>query len=192
MKKTRFTLSMAGITALVAMSFGQVSRAADKDCGAEFKKVTKEVSASPEDVLKIVSAEVGTAPTCVCEIVKAAIKASKADKALVAQIVTTASALLPDETPTIIACALDSVPEADRKETARAIANEFGSGKGVVSTGKEPVKSGKGVVDKTPVPTIDEEPWDFNLYHSGVGGIYLTTPSGGLSPGGGLPRVEKN
>ena len=192
MKKTRFTLSMAGITAMVALASGQVSRAADKeqDCGAEFKKVTKEVTASPEDVLKIVSTEIGTAPTCVCEIVKAAIKASKADKALVVEIVTTASELLPDETPTIIACAIDSAPNA-----ARAIADKFGSGKGVVSTGKEPVKSGKDVVDKTPVPTVDEGPWDFNLFHSGVGGIYLTTPSGGssgMSPGGYLPPVNQN
>ncbi len=189
MKKNRFTLSMVGITALVAMAFGQVSRAADKeqDCGAEFKKVTKEVTATPEDVLKIVATEVGTAPTCVCEIVKAAIKASKADKALVVEIVTIASELLPDETPTIIACAIDSAPDA-----ARAIADKFGSGKGVAATGKEPVKSGKDVVDKTPVPTVDEEHWDFNLYHSGIGGIYLTTPSGGLSPGGYLPQVNGN
>ena len=188
-KNNRFTLSMAGVAALVTLSLGQVSQAADKeqDCGAEFKKVTKQVAATPEDVLKIVAAEVGTAPTCVCEIVKAAIKASKADKALVVEIVTTASELLPDETPTIIACAIDSSPES-----ARAIADKFGSGKGVVSTGKEPVSTGKGVVDKTPVPTgEDQEEWlDFAFFHSGIGGIYLTTPSGGLSPGGMLPRVN--
>lgn len=191
MKNNYFTLSMVGVAALVTLSFGQVSRAADQeqDCGVEFKKVTKEVIASPEDVLKIVATQVGSAPTCVCEIVKAAIKASNADKALVVQIVKTASELLPDETPTIIACAIDSAPEA-----ARAIADEFASGKGVVSSGKGVVSSGKEpIVDKTPVPVVDEDPWlDFAFFHSGIGGIYLITPSGGMSPGGMLPPLYDN
>ncbi len=179
MKNNRITLSMTGLAALVTMAFGQISQAADKgqDCGAESKKVTKAVTATPEDVLKIVSKEVGSAPTCVCEIVKAAIKASKADKALVVDIVTTASELVPDETPTIIACAIDTAPEA-----ARAIADKFGSGKGVASTGKEPVEpTGKG---GQVVETRDDYTDDFNLFHSGIGGIYLITPGGGLSPGG--------
>ncbi len=180
MKNNRFTLSMTGIAALVTMAFGQISQAADKgqDCGAESKKVSKEVAATPEDVLKIVAKEVGSAPTCVCEIVKAAIKASKADKALVVQIVKTASELAPDETPTIIACAIDTAPEA-----AKAIADEFGSGKGVASTGKESTgkePTGKGAAA---VETTDYTD-DFNLFNSGVGGIYLITPGGGLSPGG--------
>lgn len=190
MNNNRFTLSMAGVAALVTMAFGQFSRAADKeqDCGAESKKVTKAVTASPEDVLKIVATEVGTAPTCVCEIVKAAIKASKADKALVVQIVTTASELLPDETPTIIACAIDTSPES-----ARAIADKFGSGKGVVTSGKESVRSGKETTGKgQPIVEPVEDIYDFNLFHTGIGGIYLTTPSGGLSPGGFLPSVNNN
>ena len=184
MKNNRFTLSMAGVAALVTMATGQVTRAADKvaDCATESKKVTKAVSAAPEDVLKIVAREVGEAPTCVCDIVKAAITASKADKALVVDIVTTASELLPDETPTIIACAINVSPES-----ARAIADKFGSGKGVAS-------SGKGTVDKQPVdkgPVAVEPPWDdFNLFHTGIGGIYLTTPSSGISLGGFLPPID--
>jgi len=187
MNNNRFTLSMASVAALVTMAFGQISRAADKeqDCGAEFKKVTKAVTASPEDVLKIVAAEIGTAPTCVCEIVKAAIKASAADKTMVVQIVTTASELLPDETPTIIACAIDTSPEA-----ARAIADKFGSGKGVVYSGKESVRSGKET--ERPTQIVEDDLYDFNLFHTGIGGIYLTTPSGGLSPGGFLPSDNDN
>jgi len=180
MKNNLFTLSMTGVAALVTMAFGQISQAADKeqDCGTESKKVSKAVSATPEDVLKIVAKEVGAAPTCVCEIVKAAIKASKADKALVVEIVTTASELVPDETPTIIACAIDTAPEA-----ARAIADKFGSGKGVASTGKEPAPStGKG---EQPVETEDDI-MDFGFFHAGIGGIYLITPGGGLAPDGGL------
>ena len=191
MKNNRFTLSMTGVAALVTMAFGQISQAADKeqDCGSESKKVTKAVSATPEDVLKIVAKEVGAAPTCVCEIVKAAIKASKADKALVVEIVTTASELVPDETPTIIACAIDTAPEA-----ARAIADKFGSGKGVASTGKEPASTGKEPKGESE-PTDDI--MDFAFFQAGIGGIYLITPGGGfpdggLSPGSLLPDVNDN
>lgn len=185
MKNNRFTLSMAGVAALITMSLGQVATAADKDqdCGAEYKKVSKAVTASPEDVLKIVTAEVQTAPTCVCEIVKAAIVASKADKSLVVEIVTTASELLPDETPTIIACAVNASPES-----ARAIADKFGSGKGVVSSGKEPVSTGKEPVGKGVVPPPpDDFSDDFYLFNTPV---YLTNPgnpSSGMSPGSMLP-----
>jgi hypothetical protein len=185
MKNNRFTLSLAGIAALVSMAVGQVSNAADKapDCSKEAKKVSASVSDKPENVLKIVAKEVQESPTCVCEIVKAAITASKADKDLVVQIVTTASSILPDETPTIIACAIATSPES-----ARAIADKFGSGKGVVSgkesTGKEP--TGKG----QPPVVVEDDIWDFGLFHVGVGGIYLTTPSSGLSNGGFLPPVE--
>jgi hypothetical protein len=186
MNNYRFTLSMAGVAALVTMAFGQVSSAADKaqNCASEAKKVTAAVTAKPDDVLTVVAKEVQEAPTCACEIVKAAIDASKADKDLVVQIVTTASTLLPDETPTIIACAIDASPES-----ARAIADKFGSGKGVVSSGKEPAPSGKGVPPKEEEET---DFWDFGLFHVGIGGIYLTTPSSGLSNGGFLPPVNQN
>lgn len=186
MKNTTLSLSMAGIAALVSLAFGQVSSAADhKDnCGSEAKKVKAAVIAAPEDVLKIVAQEVQAAPTCVCEIVKAAIVASKADKALVVDIVTTAAALVPDETPTIIACAIAQSPES-----ARAIADKFGSGKGTVRTGKETVTSGKegGRVEPTGEEGFTD---DFALFHAGIGGIYLTTPSSGLSNGGFIPRVN--
>lgn len=189
MNQTRFSLSFAGVVALASMAFSPVSFAADKaeDCGVEAKKVAAAVSAAPENVLQIVAKEVQEAPSCVCEIVKSAITASKADKATVVAIVTTASEILPDETPTIIACAVNAAPEA-----ARAIADKFGSGKGVVATGKEPVSSGKETGKTTP-PVEPEQPWDdFNLFHSGIGGIYLTTPGSGLSDGGFLPDVEDN
>jgi hypothetical protein len=187
MNKSRFTLS---IVAMIAMAYGQTANAADKDCAAEYKKVTAAVTAAPEKVLEVVAKEAQEAPTCACEIVKAAIKAAKADKDLIVQIVTTISAVLPDETPTIITCAINAAPEALQGEVARAIADKFGSGKGVVDSGKEPVSSGKEVVDKGGQKVIeDEDSLDFNLFHSGIGGIYLTTPSGGLSPGAGLPPV---
>jgi hypothetical protein len=182
MNKSRFTLS---IVALIAMAIGQTASAAEKDCAAEYKKVSAAVTANPDKVLEVVAKEAQEAPTCICEIVKAAIKASSADKDLIVQIVTTASTALPDETPTIIACAINAAPEGLQGAVARAIADKFGSGKGVVES------SGKGVVDKGVVQPIEEEySYDFNIFHSGIGGIYLTTPSGGLSPGAGLPIVN--
>jgi len=183
MKHSRLTLSLS---ALIIMAVSPVASAADKECTAEYKKVNAAVSAAPDKVLSIVKNALGESPSCVCEIVKAAIKGASADKDLIVQIVTTASEILPDETPTIISCAISSAPEAIQDEVARAIADKFGSGKGVVeSSGKEPAPSGKGGA-KTEEP---EPEWDdFNLFHSGIGGIYLTTPSGGLSPGG-LPPV---
>jgi hypothetical protein len=189
MKNNRFSLSTAGVAALVTMAFSQVSIAADKeqDCGAEYKKVSAAVKAEPGDVLKIVAKEIQAAPTCACEIVKAAIVASKADKDLVVQIVTTASELLPDETPTIIACAVNAAPDA-----ARAIADKFGSGKGVAYTGKEPTGKEPTGKEPPPPPVVEEDTYDFNLFHTGIGGIYLTTPSSGLSPGAFLPPVEVN
>src|SRR5687768_7269246 len=77
MKINRFTLSLAGIAALVSMAVGQVSNAADKasDCNKEAKKVSASVTDKPENVLKIVAKEVQESPTCVGEIVKAAITA---------------------------------------------------------------------------------------------------------------------
>src|SRR6185503_15583885 len=134
MNKSRITLS---IVALIAMAYGQTASAADKDCAAEYKKVSKAVSADPDKVLEVVAKEAQEAPTCICEIVKAAIKSVKDDQDLIVQIVTTASNALPDETPTIIACAINAAPEAIQGEVARAIADQFGSGKGVVHSGKD-------------------------------------------------------
>jgi hypothetical protein len=185
MKNNIVNLSMA---ALLAFSLTAKAEESTVDCGAESKKVSKAVSATPEDVLKIVAAEVSAAPSCACEIVKAAIKASKADKDLVVSIVTAAAEAAPDEAPAIIACAIEQSPEA-----ARAIADKFASGKGVVATepsgkepvqssGKEPAPSGKGT---GPVDGGDGyDIWDFGFFNSGIGNIYTTPPSSGLSPGG--------
>lgn len=186
MKHSRLTLSLA---ALLALAVSPASAAEDKDCSAEYKKVSAAVTSAPDTVLQIVAKEVAEAPTCVCEIVKAAIKGAKADKDLIVQIVTTASEVLPDETPTIIACAINAVPKAEQGELARAIGDKFGSGKGVVESGKEPAPSGKETGKAQPPVEPEEYSDDFNLFHSGIGGIYLSTPSGGISPGAGLPPV---
>lgn len=188
MKHSRLTLSLVALLAMVA---SPVSAAEEKDCSAEYKKVAAAVTSAPDTVLQIVAKKAAEAPTCVCEIVKAAIKAAKADKDLIVQIVTTASEVLPDETPTIIACAINAAPESIQGEVARAIGDKFGSGKGVAATGKEPASSGKEPTGKGAVKPAEEGEYstDFNLFHSGIGAIYLSTPSGGLSPGGGLPPV---
>lgn len=186
MKNTIVNLSMAS---LLAFTLAAKAEETTVDCGVESKKVSKAVTAAPEDVLKIVATEVGAAPSCACEIVKAAIKASKADKDLVVSIVTAATEAAPDEAPAIIACAIEQSPEA-----SRAIADKFGSGKGVVAaepSGKQPAPTGKEPTGKVPGPVEPGEPdiWDFGFFHSGIGNIYTTPPSSGLSRGGFIPQV---
>ena len=187
MKNNIVNLSMA---ALLAFSISAKAEETTVDCGAESKKVAKAVSTTPDDVLKIVAAEISAAPSCACEIVKSAIKASKADKDLVVSIVTTATEAAPDEAPAIIACAIEQSPEA-----ARAIADKFGSGKGVVAaepSGKEPVKSGKEPTGKGEVPHQEDgyDIWDFGFFNSGIGNIYTTPPSSGASGGNQVPVVN--
>ncbi len=187
MNNNRFTLSMAGVAALATMAFGQVSRAADKDqCAKEGKTVSAAVSEKPENVLQIVAKEVKESPACACEIVKAAITASKADTDMVVQIVATASEAAPDDAPTIIVCAVKVAPNA-----AKAIAAHFASGKGVASSGKETTGKGTTKTDGESEGGFEVTD-DFGLFHAGVGGIYLTTPSSGLSSGGFLPPVNAN
>jgi hypothetical protein len=189
MKNTVLNLSMA---ALLALSVSARAEENTPNCGEESKQASKAVTAAPDDVLKIVAEKVAAAPACSCEIVKAAIKASKADTDLVVLIVTTAVEAAPEESANIINCAMDVSPDS-----ARAIADKFGSGKGVVAaepSGKEPVSTGKEPTGKQPVDKggapvePDDDHWDFGRFHAGIGGIYLTPPSSGLSNGGFIPR----
>lgn len=169
MKFPKLTLSLA-----VMASFSASSAMAATDaelCSPVTAKVTKSVAADTSAVLKIVAEEVAASPKCACEIVTAAITASKADKSTVVSIVEAAAAAAPDQLPVVLACAASASPEA-----AAELANKFsketeGSGKGAV---------GKGPVGKGPVETVVQEEFtdDFGLIRPGVGGIYLTIPTG--------------
>lgn len=186
MKIQTLTTGFAGIAALASLSLSAPAMAAEAQaCNTEAAAITKAVSASPEDVLKIVAEKVAASPKCGCEIVKAAIEASKADKALVVSIVQTAAAAAPDELPVVLSCAAAVAPQA-AAELAAAFSDETeGSGKGARYYGKGTV--GKGTVGKDVVETTtteeDDFTEDFGLLRPGVGGIYLAAPSTG---GGGI------
>jgi hypothetical protein len=186
MKNSHLSLGMSTLAALVATSFSAFAEDKAVDCARESATTTEAVVATPENVLKIVAERLAISPTCSCEIVKAAIIAAKADKTLVLEIVKAAVEAAPTELPNIIACASNAAPES-----TAAIANLFadateGSGKGVVSSGKE--VTGKGIAPAGPVME-DEFSDDFGLIRPGVGGIYFSTPGGGgftvVDDGGG-------
>ncbi|MES2709481.1 MAG: hypothetical protein V4726_22985 [Verrucomicrobiota bacterium] len=177
MKFPKLTLSLAVMASFSASS--AVMAASDAElCSPVTAKVTKAVAADAGAVLKIVAEQVAASPKCACEIVSAAITASKADKATVVSIVEAAAAAAPAELPVVLACAASASPEA-----AAELANKFsketeGSGKGVV--GKEPVGKGPIVTAATEEDATD----DFGLIRPGVGGIYLTIPTGNGSGNG--------
>ena len=188
MNTNRFTMSMLSLAAIVAVSTSTV-RAEDVtnvDCSKQIKAVKVAVAKEDSNVLKIVADEVSASPACACEIVKVAITESKSvkDKAMVVQIVKAAAEAAPEQVGNIISCASDTAPTAVA-EIANAFASEKeGSGKGVVSSGKEaagkePV-SGKEVSGKGPVVTEETDfSDDFGLMRPGVGGLYFSNPGGG-------------
>jgi hypothetical protein len=172
MKFPKLTLSLAVMASFSASS--ALMAASDAElCSPVTAKVTKAVTADSTKVLKIVAEEVAASPKCACEIVSAAITASKADKATVVAIVEAAAAAAPNELPVVLACAASAAPEASAELANKFSKETEGSGKGVVS-------SGKGVVGKGVVPPVEEEEVtdDFGLIRPGVGGIYLTIPTG--------------
>lgn len=173
MKFPKLTLSLAVMASFSASS--ALMAASDAElCSPVTAKVTKAVTADSAKVLKIVAEEVAASPKCACEIVSAAITASKADKATVVAIVEAAAAAAPNELPVVLACAASAAPEASAELANKFSKETEGSGKGVVSSGKGVV--GKGVA---PTETVEEEVTDdFGLIRPGVGGIYLTIPTG--------------
>lgn len=174
MKFPKLTLSLA-----IMASFSASSAMAATDaelCSPVTAKVTKAVAADTSAVLKIVAEEVAASPKCACEIVTAAITASKADKSTVVSIVEAAAAAAPDQLPVVLACAASASPQAAAELANRFSKETEGSGKGVV--GKQSVgkaSMGKGEV---PPPPPEEYTDDFGLIRPGVGGIYLTIPTG--------------
>jgi hypothetical protein len=158
------------VLAVMAAAFVPALRAADankESCASIGATVKDEVTAKPDQVLVIVSEKIGTNPTCACEIVHAAIKASKADKDLVGEIVFTAVSAAPKESTTIAECAVAAAPEASENVKAalrRAMSD------------KNPV--GKSV-DKGVVETQQTDLGDFGLSPVAIGGVYLVYPGGG-------------
>lgn len=173
-----------------------------------------EIAARPSRVLVAVEDALTMEEQGACEIVKTAITLTKADAKLVGEIVYTALKHSPGMSAVIVECAVDTAPTATgeiKKAMQKALGENSseaedltdGSGKAMAeeeSSGKETSgkeTSGKGVSGKEPpsgkapvAPAVIEEDWlDFGFFASGIGSIYLTPPSSGMSRGGFVPPV---
>jgi hypothetical protein len=175
----KLTLPVVLAVAAAALAPALTAAEANKDtCANLGTQVKEEVTAKPDQVLVIVSEKVAANPTCACEIVHAAIKASKADKDLVGEIVFTAVSAAPKEATTIAECAVAAAPEASQSIKAalqRAMSDKNPVGKTI----------DKGVV----VPT-EPDLGDFGLSPVAIGGVYLVYPGGGAI-GSRLERDEE-
>jgi hypothetical protein len=100
--------------ALISAALGWVSAtasAADVDC-LKLALAVKAAASDSSALLSLVEREVAANPACACEVVKAAIEGSKAEAALVASIVETASTAAPEMMRLISQCAVAVAPDA--------------------------------------------------------------------------------
>lgn len=131
-------------------------------CDSIAGDVAAAVQKDPGKVLMIVEDALVINETCACEIIKAAIGASKADSALVNQIVQTGISVAPKMSGVIMDCATAMSPGAISSQ--------------VTAT------SGKDVKNPLPVvaPVVED---DFNPVPSSIRGVYLMQPpAGGFLP----------
>ena len=130
------------------------------DCNKVSVAVKKAVAAQPDKVLELVAAQVGQNESCACEVVKAAIVASDADKALVANIVNAAITAAPSKLRIIGQCAVAVAPDALAEVQAvvtKMSSNAGDSGYSAKGGEKGGDEKGKTVV----VPPVIQNPLDF-------------------------------
>ena len=126
------------------------------DCNKVSVAVKKAVAAQPDKVLELVAAQVGQNESCACEVVKAAIVASDADKALVANIVNAAITAAPSKLRIIGQCAVAVAPDALAE--VQAVVTKMSSNAGDSGySAKGGDEKGKAVV----VPPVVQNPLDF-------------------------------
>lgn len=143
------------------------------DCYKVSTAVKKAVTAQPDKVLELVASQVAQNESCACEVVKAAIVASDADKALVANIVETAVTAAPSKMRIIGQCAVAVAPDALAQ--VQAVITKYGAvgGDSGYSAKGGDEKGGKSVV----TPSVAQNPLDF------PNGGQLNNPVG-PTPGG--------
>jgi len=171
---TKFAVASAMI-ALATPAFAETP-----DCYKVATVVKDAVVAHPEKVLDIVSGQIAQNESCACEVVKAAIVASDADKALVAEIVTVAIEVAPEKIRIIGQCAVAVAPDALAE--VQSVVAEYGAAGG--DTGLIDAKGGekgaKGVASA--LPNIPTNALDFpgegpvGPTPGGPGGFPLFTP----------------
>ncbi|MCA1962382.1 MAG: hypothetical protein LDL31_00385 [Prosthecobacter sp.] len=163
---TSFILNASRFVACLLLAAMPSLHGADESCEGIAKDVSSAVSKEPGKVLMIVEDALVINEGCANAIIKAAILASKADAALVNQIVQTGTSVAPKMTAAIMDAAASAAPGADL------------SGVAVVSA-----PSGKSA--KSPLPVVPPRAEDdFVTIPSSIRGVYLMQPP----PGGFLPR----
>jgi len=181
-------LQAAAVVALAFGAGGSPAAAAERDCAAIAKQVSRDIAAKPERVLIIVEDALVVNEACACEVVKAAIVAASASAKLAGQIVLIAVTAAPSKASLIADCAKAASPDASGEIDA-AVRQAVGSETAPPSpaTSGEPVPSGDAknpAASKnpsTPAPAT-EETADFGLSPVAIGGVYLVYPGGSGSP----------
>ena len=150
------------IPALVASAlvFSTSLEANQIDCLKVAALATKQVTANPDDTLKIVERLTAANPSCACEVVKAAILEAEADRKLVAQIVAAAIEAAPDKTSLVTSCAVAVAPDALME--IKAVLAKL-TPKALPTKGNDPVangsKGGKEVIVKEEVKNPLDGPY---------------------------------
>ena len=150
------------------------------DCYKVSTAIKKAVAAQPDKVLELVAVQVAQNESCACEVVKAAIVASDADKALVANIVDAAVTAAPSKMRIIGQCAVAVAPDALAQVQEVITKLSAVSGDSGYSAKGGDAKGGKPVV----VPPVAQNPLDF------PNGGALGNPEGPTPGGpGGFPLI---
>lgn len=182
--------------ALAAFLLPIASSAADPDCAAAAKQVSRQVAAKPERVLIFVEDALVVNDSCACEIVKAALVSASASPKLAGQIVLIAINAAPTKATLIADCAKAASPDASADIDA-ALRKALGPDAGrpaaaptaepppaastkATDSGKQPVQDEKNPPSPPAPPAPDET--DFGLSPVTIGGVYLVYPGSGSSP----------
>jgi hypothetical protein len=186
--------------ALGALACSPLLQAADRDCTATARQVSRQVAAHPERTLIIVEDTLVVSDSCACEVVKAAIVAAKASAKLVGQIVLVAVNAAPAKATLISECAKAASPDAAAEVEAavrkalgpdadRPSATPSATAPAAENTApapdqpadpKQPVANTKNPPAPTPTPATPPDP-DYGLSPVAIGGVYLVYPGGGGS-----------
>jgi len=190
------------LTAALALIAGPWLGAAEPECAALARTVSKQVTAKPERVLIIVEDTLVVSDACACEVVKAALGAAQASPKLAAQIVLVAVNAAPAKATVIAECAKAAAPDA-AVEIDGAVREAIGSSSEKKSAPAEqsdaetsepkpaaetPASASSDpkapVAPKNPPAPLApaESEADFGLSPVALGGVYLVYPGSSGSP----------
>ena len=159
------TIFAAGLVGLTSLQAEQV----EVDCSKLGEALVISATDKPDDLLGLVYEKIQANESCACEIVTAAIRAAKADKALVKDIVFTAVSASQDSAVTIAECAIAAAPKA-AAEVALAMEDAFNI-----------EASGKMVVGAHSDDEEEDEFDDSNSYLRTIAGRLLPAAARGIS-----------